>query len=146
MSAGGTQPSGPTKPTQLPPAPKKSKISVRSGAADRRQHRQAARPAETGMSRRPDWSRPCRFEARWALPSCFDVGDCSRHQFVHDVADLTIGLRHAFGVEILADLARHVAGGVFEIGRHQRERVTFGFGALQSEFFRSPQAKKLVAT
>jgi len=43
--------------------------------------------------------------ARRALSSRLDIGDRFFHQLAHDAADLMVGLDHALGGEILADLA-----------------------------------------
>jgi hypothetical protein len=72
--------------------------------------------------------------------------DSLRRQLRHCADDLVVGLRNAFGVEILADFVRHVViAGVLQVMHHDRKRVAVGFGAGKAELFRGPQTQHLVA-
>ena len=52
-----------------------------------------------------------------ALAARLDLGDRLLHQLDHRAANLLVGLRHALGVEILANLLEHVVvAGLLEVG------------------------------
>src|SRR5262245_60064793 len=79
-------------------------------------------------------------------PAALHLGDRLLEQFVHGAADLVIGLGDTLGVEVLAELAKHVmVAGFFEIRQHDFLGIGVGFGAGKSKLLGRPQAEHLVA-
>src|SRR5258708_14912996 len=75
-----------------------------------------------------------------------DFRDRPLHCLIHGAANLMVGLRHAFLVEVLAYRAEHaVAVGIVEIGGDDIRGVSLGRCAGHSELLGGPQADQLVA-
>src|SRR5712691_11391848 len=71
------------------------------------------------------------------------LGDRLRHHVVHGAADLVVGLGHALGVEILAQLVEHA--GALDVREHHLLGVGLGVGAGEAELLGGPQPGELVA-
>src|SRR5580704_12312551 len=89
----------------------------------------------------------CSFNAPLCgLPAGLDLADRPRHQFVYGTANLVVGYAHALGVEVLADLAKHVViAGRFDVRDHDLLGIGLRGRAGEAELLRRPQAEQLVA-
>ena len=113
----------------------------------------ASATSGSGSADQPDISvsparnRPARdgIAIRSALVA--DLGDRGLHQFVHRATDLMVGLLHAGGVEIAANLGENVAlPGLFEVGGDDRLRIGLGVRAGLAEKARRSQPDELVSS
>src|SRR5262249_29858423 len=80
----------------------------------------------------------CTSSRHWHLVSGLE------HELVHDTKDLLVRLDHARGIEVLANLAEHVAALGIERTHSKGVRIGLGVSACDSQFFSGPYAEELV--
>src|SRR5215475_4600381 len=92
------------------------------------------------------WARVSSSRPPSGLSPALDFRDRLLHCLIHGPANLMVGLRHAFLVEVLAYRAEHtVAVRLVEIGDDDICGVSLGGCAGHSELLGGPQANQLVA-